>query len=155
MSRQLCEGRALWVCLLERPLVARLGREPTLGMKGLVGQGCDRWALVRWGEGLLLGVVLGPGEALVSGQPPTCSGQEWGRLALYPPGMSPSCRCVGPVLPPLLHAGQRCLQPAGGHPWGESGHPFSSQMHAVPTFLGVRSGECSCSLGGAGSLRLV
>lgn len=33
-------------------------------------------------------------------------------------------RRVSPVLPPLLHTGQRRLQSAGGHPRGKSSHPL-------------------------------
>lgn len=77
---------------------------------------------------------------------PSCCPQS---LVAFLEPCSP-CRCVRPVLPALLHVGWRRLQPAGGHPWGES-----SQTHGrAPTFLGVRPGECCWSQGGAGSLRL-
>ncbi|XP_042813970.1 glutamine amidotransferase-like class 1 domain-containing protein 1 isoform X1 [Panthera tigris] len=51
----------------------------------------------------------------------------------------PACLLVASgaaeVLPALLHVGWRRLQPAGGHPWGES-----SQTHGrAPTFLGGRT----------------
>ena len=93
-------GFAFW----KRPVVVRLGgeRDPLQGMGGPGGCNCcpshvrgGPW--VRWGEWPL----------------PRLGGAPADRAASPP-------RRVGPVLPALLHAGQRCLQPASGHPWGES-----------------------------------
>lgn len=130
--------------------MARLRREPVL-RRG--GWGCcsrtARWALDE------VGGQETPG---VSGQTPGWSGD----CCVLQPSSCPlslvvaflelcsPCRCVCPVLPPLLHAGQRCLQPAGGHPWGES-----SQTQGSAPFWGRGSEECCCLLGEAGSLSLV
>ncbi|MEJ1273639.1 hypothetical protein NN561_004508 [Cricetulus griseus] len=43
------------------------------------------------------------------------------QACLSPGGQRRFRRCVSPVLLPLLHTGQCCLQPTGGHPWGK-GH---------------------------------